>query len=300
MRAAWSFWSTPYRAHYHANWTSEKHHLLAWALSVSQAARHYEDTWLCTDEAGAELLVDRLGLPFRSVDLRLEALNAPGTDDGWWVLGKLEAYAAQTGPFVHLDSDVFLWRPLPQRLIRAGVFAQNPERFDFEDQSLYRIDAFMAGVARFGGWLPPQWRAFAEAGDAGAVCCGILGGCDADFIGRYARLAMEVVRHPANQAIWPTLGVRDNILVEQYFLAACLHNPGPEPAFLFASSEEAFDDRAAARAGYTHLIGDAKRDARIAERLERRVCADYPALYERCCEHARWIPDGRRSASGLV
>jgi hypothetical protein len=245
---------------------------------------------LVTDSAGAAMLVDGLGLPFRDVDLRLDRLAAD-TDDEWWVLGKLTAYAAQAAPFLHLDSDVFLWSPLPAPLTTAPVFAQNPELFYFEDQSLYRLEPFVRGIERFGGWLPPEWQWYARRRGNGALCCGIVGGRRPDFLRHYAEQAIDVVRHPRNQAVWPTLGVRDNILVEQYFLAACLayhrqHRGSPfaglEAAYLFPSAAAAFDAAWATRAGYTHLLGDAKRDAAIAERLERRVRRDYPADYARC------------------
>jgi hypothetical protein len=182
MRAVWSFWSSPYRAHYHRLWHSEKHHLLSWALSVAVASKHYPDTWLVTDSRGARVLVDRLGLPFRHVDLSLDRLNLTDNDNEWWVLGKLTAYAVQTAPFFHLDNDVFLWRPLPAAVTAAPIFAQNPETFRFEDQSLYRLDAFVQGIERFGGWLPEEWHWYVKQRGNGALCCGIFGGQELAFI----------------------------------------------------------------------------------------------------------------------
>ncbi|WP_207539264.1 DUF6734 family protein [Sabulicella rubraurantiaca] len=294
-RAVWSFWSRPYRAYYHRAWHSDATHLLSWALSVTEASRRYPLTCLHADSAGAELLVDRLGLPFRQVELTLDALDAE-EDVGWWVLGKLSTYAAQTEPFIHLDGDVILWRPLPPHVTAAAVFAQNPERFSFGDQSLYRIDAFMQGIAKGGGWLPPQWAEYAGRQANRAICCGILGGNDAALVARYAELAMEVIRHPCNRPIFPSLGVRDNILVEQYFLAAFLdwqNRQAPEAAprvgFLFPSSNDAFDPREAQSVGYTHLIGDTKANPDVAARLAARVRRQNPRLYEACMIAAeRW------------
>ena len=290
MRAVWSFWSAPYRAHYHRLWFSEQHHLFSWVLSVLQASRHYPDTCLFTDSWGARLLVDSLALPFRHVSLDLDKLDASDSDNEWWVQGKLATYAAQTSPFLHLDNDVFLWSPLPDSLTLAPIFAQNPEVFYFEDQTLYRLDPFMRGIQRFSGWLPPEWLWYAQNRGNQALCCGIFGGHDLAFIRHYAERAMEVIRHPDNQPVWPTLGVRDNILVEQYFLAACLHyhqqqRPSGgrlEAAYLFPSSVEAFDRDWATRAGYTHLIGAAKNNAAIADSVEKRVQRDYPDHYDRC------------------
>ncbi|MBV8682328.1 MAG: hypothetical protein JO111_05610 [Caulobacteraceae bacterium] len=289
MRAVWSFWSRPHRLYYHRLWRSDRAHLLCWALSVAEAARHFEEACLIADDAGAELLVERLGLPFTHVSTDLEGLNREAADPLWWVLGKLSAYAAQEKPFVHLDADVILWKPLPARLLNAPLLAQNPEHFDFEDQSLYRPDNFMAAIGVLGGWLPPAWRRYAEAQRNGAVCCGILGGADVDFLGRYSRTAIAIIRDPRNQPVWERIGaVRDNILVEQYFLAALLEAEGQPQRIehLFPSSTDAFDPRQAERAGFTHLIGDAKADPEIADRLEARVRATHPELYERCVEVA--------------
>jgi hypothetical protein len=291
MRAVWSFWSAPFYRHYHRQWLSEKHHLLSWILSVGEASRHFSQTCLITDSEGARLLVDALELPFSHVDLLFDRLLAASCDHEWWVLGKLTAYAAQTEPFIHLDHDVFLWNRLPENLAGAAVLAQNPEIFFLEDQSLYRLEPFLSGIERFGGWLPKEWVWYAAERGTHALCCGIFGGNHLDFIRHYATQAIEVIRHPANQPVWPVLGVRDNILVEQYFLSACLEyhrqsKASPyknvEPAFLFPSSKEAFDPECATRAGFTHLIGDAKKNRSIADRLERRVSCDYPEAYEKC------------------
>jgi hypothetical protein len=306
MRAVWSFWSAPYRSHYHRLWHSEKHHLLSWVLSVGEASRHYPDTSLVTDSAGARMLVDSLGLPFHNVDLRLDGLHPASYDDEWWVLGKLTAYAAQTTAFLHLDNDVFMWSPLPAAVTAAPVFVQNPEIFYFEDQSIYRLEPFLKGIERLSGWLPPEWLWYAEQEGNRALCCGIFGGHHLDFIRHYANCAIEVIRHPSNQAVWPTLGVRDNILVEQYFLAACLeyhqrNRPSPhtglEAAYLFPSSTDAFDPECAERAGYTHLIGDAKNDRHIADSLESRVQCDYPDYYERCLAYLDRMPSLGADAS---
>lgn len=295
MRAVWTLWSAPFRAHYHRLWYSPRHHLFSWVLSVIEAGRHYPETCLSTDSWGAHVLVDLLRLPFRRVDLHLDELDGPATDTGWWVLGKLTTYASQRTPFLHLDNDVFLWKPLPQKLTAAPLFAQNPEVFYFEDQSLYRLEPFMRGIERFGGWVPPEWRWYAGRRGSQALCCGILGGHDVRFVRHFANRAIEVIRHPDNQAVWPTLGVRDNILVEQYFLSACVHyridqrdqdRARPAVEYLFPSPTVAFDPEAAARLGYTHLIGDAKSNASISARLEDRVRREHPRLYERCLECA--------------
>jgi hypothetical protein len=90
MRAVWSFWTKPFHAYYKGNWASEKHHLLAWVLSVETARKHYPVTALITDDDGARLLVDGLGLQFTCVSTALNAL--PNLEHEWFNLGKLYAY----------------------------------------------------------------------------------------------------------------------------------------------------------------------------------------------------------------
>ena len=80
MRAVWSFWSKPFRAGRGSRWRTDYHARLAWGLSVERARRHYSDTALVTDDAGAELLVDRLKLPFGRVSLELNALRDADPD----------------------------------------------------------------------------------------------------------------------------------------------------------------------------------------------------------------------------
>jgi hypothetical protein len=296
MRAVWSFWTKPFRLHHRSVWPSERHHLLAWVLSVETARRHYPDTMLCTDDDGARLLVDRLGLEFAHVSTALNALA--GHDPGWWALGKIYAYRAQTGPFVHLDNDVFLWQPLPERLFSALVFAQNPEYFT-TGASYYQPEEFERSLhTTRRGWLPAEWVWYRSLGPhQRAVCCGIFGGRRLDFIHHYAEQAIRLLEHPDNQHGWALLAdkIGHNILFEQYLLSACLeyHRQQAhslyrdmEMQYLFNSPDEAFDPGQAARAGYTHLIAGAKQNRAIAERLERRVRRDYPGHYERCVESA--------------
>lgn len=291
MQAVWSFWSKPYATHHHRAWLSDRHHLLAWVLSLETAKRHYPATSLMTDDAGARLLVDKVGLEFTTVSTGLSALA--DADPDWWVLGKLLAYRAQTAPFVHLDSDVFLWKRLPPHVEGATVFAQNPESFPLTGYSWYRPGAYDTILRSYDGWTPEEWRWYTSRRRNQAVCCGILGGTSAGFLAYYADLAIQMIEHPRNAPAWRTIGSRigDNILLEQYLLAACLefhrHDADSPYAaldvrYLFESSEDAFDEGEAARVGYTHLIGSAKSNPALMARLEERVRRDYPDLYDRC------------------
>jgi hypothetical protein len=294
MRAVWSFWSRPFEAHKCFVWHKPVHHFLAWGISLRAASRHYPETMLVTDRAGKKLLVDQLGLSFTQVSTELERLRDADTD--WWALGKLAAYNIQDQPFVHLDTDVFLWQPLPAHLVRAPVFAQHPEYPDchFIDHPGGPRDIEYAFAAE-GIELPVEWQ-WARSRDESYFPeenCGILGGADVAFIRHYSGLALDMVLNPRNRPAWARLGDKKgyNMIVEQFLLAACVayHRFHPASPYrgvkikhLFRGVGEAFDLRQATRLGYTHLMGGAKSHPTVGRRLEERSRREDPVFFQQC------------------
>jgi len=292
MRAVWSFWSKPYAGQKGRTWREPRHHLLAWGLSLRLAREHYPDTMLVTDSEGKALLVDRLGLDFAEVSTELDRLR--GVDPGWWALGKLVAYSLQDRPFVHLDTDVFLWRPLPPQLRSAPVFAQCPERHAFgqgrcdprQIELLFESHGLSAPVE----W---EWAISRETGWFRQENCGIVGGNRVDFLRYYADTALRMVTDPVHAAAWSEVPHKDefNNLIEQFWLGACLdyhrHHPqspfrGITVRYLFPTMDEAFNPQAAAQAGFTHLLFDSKAHPEVTARLERRVAEMDPAFLRHC------------------
>jgi hypothetical protein len=296
MRSVWSFWSKPYVYDRHSAWLSHKHHLLSWVLSVETAKCHYPDTWLITDDAGTRMLVDGLGLTFEHLSTELESLNQ--CHPVWWCLGKLYAYRAQSEPFVHIDSDVYMWNRLPADLEAADVLAQNPEFFSLDDGTWYRPKACVEAIHYRCGWLPEEWLWYVHRRGDKALCCGIYGGRDLDLIQYAAGLGIRCVEDDKNRDGWRRLGGNqtDNLLVEQYLINACIeyrNSRQKDPSdhvnirYLFESPEAAFNPVHARSAGFTHLIAGAKRNKALADRLERRVRSDYPARYDACLKYIK-------------
>jgi hypothetical protein len=187
---------------------------------------------LVTDRAGKALLVDCLGLSFTHVSTELDSIRK--VDPAWWALGKLVAYNMQEQPFVHLDTDVFLWKPLPPGLLNAAVFAQCPEEHSALADWCGPRDVERAFAQRDLS-LPAEWEwsrssslnYYREAN------CGIMGGTRTDFIRYYANLAMELVMNPTYANAWATFDNKEvlNMVVEQFLLASCaeFHRSHPEP-----------------------------------------------------------------------
>jgi hypothetical protein len=292
MKAVWSFWSKPYISGRKAYWASETHHWLSWVLSLETARQHYPETCLMTDSRGAEILVDRLGLGFTRVSTDLDAIA--DEDPEWWALGKLYAYSVQQEPFVHVDSDVYLWKRLPAHLEAADVFTQNPEFFSEVGNAWYQPERVDRAFHDQGAVLPEAWQWYRHTSIAErAECCGILGGQHTDFIRHYAKQALRFALEPVNESAWQLLGNKacQMTLVEQYLLTACVeyYNSNPVSAYkrlqmsyLFDSLSQAYDPESATHTGFTHLIANAKKSPIIATRLENRVKQDYPESFRRC------------------
>jgi hypothetical protein len=292
VRAVWSFWSKPFLAATSSPWREPIHHWLAWGLSLRLARSHYPRTALVTDTAGKALLVDALGLRYGEVSTVLDQLA--DVDPALWMLGKLVAYGMQHEPFVHVDADVFLWRPLPAEVAGAPVFAQHPEHIDVGRPG--GPQAFEEGFARAGLALPPEWewyrshqprRRYREAN------CGIVGGTNTSLIRHYARLALGLVRDPEYAAFWSStpLDGAMNMTLEQFLVAACVdyHRFDPGSAhrgsylrYLFPSGAQAWDPERARRAGYTHLLSVAKEHPLTTARLADRIRSKDPEFYARC------------------
>jgi hypothetical protein len=298
MRSVWSFWSKPFHSHESARWSSSFHHLLAWEISVRAAGRHYPDTVLITDKPGKRLLVDRLGLEFATVSTELESLNA--ADSGLWALGKLLAYSLQDCPFLHLDTDVFLWKPLPPALADSPVITQCFEGFHNQN-SAYHPEEIEWAFAQERLRLPVEWEWMRkERGLIPSQNCGILGGGHIEFLRYYSRTALDLALRSEYAAAWSRIHDKrnHNLVIEQFFLAACAEFHGSNPTSpyagvridsLFPSWDSCFDPKRTARIGFTHLM-TAKSHPAVASRLEDRVRRENPAYFRRCRQIHQTMP----------
>jgi len=247
---------------------------------------------LVTDEAGKRLLVDGLGLPFAQVSTELERLA--GADVGWWMAGKLVAYSLQDRPFLHLDSDVFLWKALPPYVADAPVVAQCPEYYHGANEWCGPHD-IEAAFAAEGCPLPAEWEWARSKG--GSIFkeenCGIVGGAHLPFLHYYAGTALDLIFNPAYAPAWARVPDKSgyNQIIEQFMLAACVeyHRFHPTSPYrdvrikhLFRSWDDAFNPHHAARAGFTHLLGGAKSSPAVARRLMDRMRREDPGYFARC------------------
>lgn len=289
MRIVWSLWTTPVFSGIGSRWLELRYWIYAWILSFKCAKTYYTEKYLFTDDLGARLLVDGLGLDFSVVDTRLNSLRH--YDPRLWAIGKILTYRLQNDAFLHIDSDVFLWDQIASRILDAPVFAQSPEPFEPWDGQWYSpqiLEAFLLGC---GGWLPREWywyRENKELAQEGA-CCGIFGGNNLDFIHYYADLAFQMIDHGGNKnglLMMPNME-KNIVLLEQYLLSAVSNYYMCNPCRDFHSTKieylfnEPDSTARASEVGYTHLIGPAKKSVEICKRLEKRIQSYFPYHYEK-------------------
>mgnify|MGYP006876760328 CR=1 FL=1 len=107
------------------NWLNQTSNLACWALSCLMLIRHYGNVILYTDSLGADLLVDKCGLPYDAVHTVFDDCDIrKRIQDGLWVLSKIYTYSLQEEPFVHVDGDFLLWNKID---INHDIIFQNLE-----------------------------------------------------------------------------------------------------------------------------------------------------------------------------
>ena len=263
-------------------WLSAKFHLMGWALSSFSIHKHQSSPHLITTEQGADLLLGQLQLPYASVSLAFQTFQNPYPD--YWVLKKLLAYSLQDAPFLHIDGDAFLFKPLPSQLFTAPLVAQN-----YEYNHPYYLHAFDQ-VQSF-GYLPSYLKPEPN-GRISGVNAGVMGGHNTLF---FRDLYAEVLSFlNQNQQQIPTVNNEDfNIFLEQFFFRQYATHRQEKVAYILAEEYgypcqyglDRFQD-IPNLCGYLHLM-NYKRNPTACEQMAQRLYIESPELYERCERVAR-------------
>lgn len=252
-------------------------HLRSWAVSSTVARAAHGRLELVADSPGARVLADDLSLPFDTVSTALDALAAPPE---MWGVAKVLTYSQQSEPFVHIDADVFLAKPLPERVTRAKLCAQSlesPEEMpQFKGIYALPLQSMRAALP----WLPRSIRGPGPA--RAAYNCGIFGGTDLAAVNTYAREALTLMTCPENVRAWLSIGATPgacgpyNVVIEQLLLYEEAFRLGVPVETLFESIAAAYEPGRAGEVGYAHLMG-----SKVAE--PRRTSASLRAACRRVC-----------------
>lgn len=255
-------------------------------LSAYLLKKHYGEVHLMTDSAGASVLGS---LGYDSVSTELDQIPIEYKDV--WSLGKIFTYKkiAQEGePFMHVDYDVLLWKPLPLDLTSSPVFV---ERIELDVNMRYAVHKFYDAC--------PKLHDLEGARDLdGAINAGIVGGHNTTFISEAYSRAWDFVMDPENKALMtgpPLLNTpswsRATIAEQLYFYNyARLKNQNLECLLNTRTNRD--KDKEANNLGYTHLWGS-KSDPDIQFRVLEK-CKEFGLPIASIPRDPKWVFQGAK------
>ena len=125
-------------------WAAPEYHLMGWALSCLQLHKVYGNITLFANSQAADLLIDKLQLPYTEVNLAHNKLTL--IHPNLWALPKIYTYSLQEHPFLHIDGDVFLFEPFNPNLFE-GIVEDRGYRYmsDFQDVPFNRSYLHLLG-----------------------------------------------------------------------------------------------------------------------------------------------------------
>lgn len=224
-------------------------------LSLALLSRHFKETELVTDELGRQI-ADRLGWEYQRYKINLRCLSPEMRHI--WALGKIYAISIQNERFCHIDNDVLLFQPLPDRLLKEPIFAQSPDRPEFYVHGEMQRAIKSSSLTKIAAPTPYN--------------TGIIGG-DPNLLREYAQMAIG-----AAYRIEGVNGTDISMAIEQSWLGEFAQQRGYKVRTLLRvdSTEEE-----AGKAGYAHLVGKSKHLPEWQQRCEARLAHEFPAIYEK-------------------
>jgi hypothetical protein len=267
-------------------WFAPEYHLMSWALSSIQLRSFYPGLALYADSASARVLVDELKLPYTEVKTLAEARRVHHPN--LWALPKIETYARQQAPFLHVDGDVFVFSAFPDELMSQGLIAQNMETgteyYASMQRQMMEQDLYLPACVR---------EDFTSGNPLSAVNAGILGGNDTDFLQEYAAASIDYVVQ--NEHKLKAIDVNKfNVFFEQHLFHSLATSRGKEINYYF---DHSFEDNKYKGLGnfweaprsktYLHLIGGYKRNQYYCTQMAFKLRETDPDLYYRIIHLAK-------------
>lgn len=282
MKIIQSYWSKPYEqsriGSQMGGWCDKMFHYMSCALSCLKLSEFYP-VELITDQKGEEILVDKIGLPYKSVTKVFDTLDYPTE---LWAIAKIIAYDLQTEPFLHIDNDVYIWKSFPESIVNGVLCVQSIE------ETYIHNELFTAEIIENLEYIPNaiiEHRA--GSSDRRSVNAGIIGGNDLMFIHEYAKEATRFVeQNAAYVRKLKELG-HFNVVFEQYLFYCMANQQKKNISYLLTDLKDLgyrelvrFWD-IPSRASYIHTLASYKRHYVIAEQVAQRLWYEYPEYFYR-------------------
>jgi hypothetical protein len=286
MKIIQSYWSKPMRindnteAVYRSNggWCKKIYFYASWALSCLRLAKMYDDVELYTDSYGKHILYEMLELPYTNVSTDLECLDS--LNHNLWAFGKIYTYSLQSQPFLHVDSDVYMWKKFDDRIMSADVVGQS-----LEENYVANIDYFNR-IEKVLTYIPDAIRNARKTSpnDVIQLNAGILGGNDMAFFREYTREAFMMVDKNYDSLLkLNNISKGEFNMVFEQFLAYCLCCENKVNLQVILKGEYRLSDfcNIPNYETYIHAIGTLKKFTNIGDYVLERLIFEFPEYYDR-------------------
>lgn len=283
MKIVQSFWSKPFINGINGQvghrtsggWSHPKYYCMSWALSCLLLKKHFGNVELVTDTWGRYFLIDILKLPFESVCVELDAIDRFPAD--LWAIGKIYTYGLQKRPFLHVDSDVFIWEKFDNSTLSSELISQSIEiNFDHDKKSLLEIIKRLDDL--------PQ-SIFGDSNTNNLISCnaGIFGGRNFSFFEEYSSVVIKIL--DLNYEKLNTINFLGlaNTIFEQFIFASMAKQKKIPISYLFPYHMDysifcAFWN-IPHKMKYTHIIGPLKKAIASESWIEERLRLEFPKYY---------------------
>lgn len=280
-----SFWSKPFlknsnhpNARFKGGWLHEKYFYYSIALSCLKFKEFYSDVTLYTDSNGNKTLNKILQVPYDNYEVTLDCLNS--YNEQLWALPKLHTYSIQEKPFIHADTDVFIWKKFSNDLVKSPIFCQNIE----ENYPVY--GETLDEILRILDWIPAEIiNSLYSHKKTMAFNAGVLGGTNLSFYKTLYKKALKMITE--NQHLFNKMDVgMFNMIFEQLLGHAIADKNNIRMNTLFDHVDANFSQLtkfhlAGFHTNYVHAIGYAKKSLHACEQIEALLMFEYPEHYKR-------------------
>ena len=264
-RAVYSLWTKPMDQEF-VGFNSEQALMECFALSLHYTKKWFKEVHFITDIKGKEL-VEQYGLTFDYISTELEdVLQNVGKRE--WALGKIWACKIQDKPFIHIDNDIILFKPLPKDFLNKDAVFQNSEK-------TYTMQHYhgMMQYDKENYTDRPKWY---DVQKSLAYNCGLLGFNLFDFLDEWWESAVKHVDYLKQRNGYPLPGAVSPLIYEQQYVGCLCNEYNYEVGVLTDYSDlpnppEWIPDDLARKLGYTHLLSQSKRKKETEEKVRKRL-----------------------------
>jgi len=156
------------------------------ALSAATIRKYHNDFLFITDRRGKEL-AEACELPYTEIQCVGESFDS---DPHFWIHSKIHAYSNIHEPFIHYDTDLFLWDALPANFLANDVVAFHSETYVWGKYEEYNKNLVDAGFT-----LPPFMQTYWTS--RMPINMALFGGNNWKVINEYGAIIQQFIKDHA-------------------------------------------------------------------------------------------------------